>query len=62
MAVGSHDGTVHLVDLQRGSVKKIGRSEVGSPPGSSGRPTGATSCGAPQSATRGSWDGSSATT
>lgn len=33
IAVGSHDGTIYLVDLTRGSVKKIGRSAEGEPTG-----------------------------
>ncbi|WGT46332.1 S41 family peptidase [Tessaracoccus lacteus] len=33
VAVGSHDGTVYLVDTGRGSVKRIGRSTEGEPTG-----------------------------
>lgn len=40
IAVGSHDGTVHLVDAPRGSVKKVGRSPVGEPSGFTWSPDG----------------------
>ncbi|MFD0866310.1 PDZ domain-containing protein, partial [Tessaracoccus lubricantis] len=40
IAVGSHDGTVHLVDVARGSVKEIGRSTVGEPSGFAWSPDG----------------------
>lgn len=40
VAVGSHDGTVYLVDLARGTVKKIGRSPGGEPSGFTWSPDG----------------------
>lgn len=40
IAVGSHDGTVHLVDVARGSIREIGRSEVGEPSGFAWSPDG----------------------
>ncbi|MFT3889483.1 MAG: S41 family peptidase [Arachnia sp.] len=40
VAVGSHDGTVSLVDVARGSVKRIGRSAVGEPTGFAWSPSG----------------------
>ena len=40
IAVGSHDGTVSLVDVARGSVKKIGRSPGGEPSGFAWSPDG----------------------
>lgn len=40
IAVGSHDGTVSLVDVARGSVKRIGRSPAGEPTGLTWSPDG----------------------
>lgn len=40
VAVGSHDGTVYLVDVARASVKKIGRSASGEPTGFAWSPDG----------------------
>ena len=40
VAVGSHDGAIHLVDVARGSVKKIGVSEGGEPTGFAWSPDG----------------------
>ena len=40
VAIGSHDGTIYLVDLSRGSVKRIGRSPGGEPTGFAWSPDG----------------------
>ncbi|MDO5676784.1 MAG: S41 family peptidase [Propionibacteriaceae bacterium] len=40
IAVGSHDGAIHLVDVARGSIKEIGRSTVGEPSGFAWSPDG----------------------
>lgn len=40
IAVGSHDGAVHIVDVARGSVKEVGRSTVGEPTGFTWSPDG----------------------
>ncbi|MCG6567185.1 S41 family peptidase [Tessaracoccus sp. ZS01] len=40
IAVGSHDGTVYLVDVARGNVKDIGRSTVGEASGFAWSPDG----------------------
>lgn len=40
VAVGSHDGNVLVVDVARGSVKKVGRSEGGEPSGFAWSPDG----------------------
>lgn len=40
IAVGSHDGAVHLVDVARGSIREIGRSAVGEPSGFAWSPDG----------------------
>ncbi len=40
VAVGSHDGTIHLLDVGRGSLKRIGRSPVGEPTGFTFSPDG----------------------
>lgn len=40
VAVGSHDGTIYLLDVARGSLKRIGRSPVGEPTGFSFSPDG----------------------
>ena len=40
VAVGSHDGTVSLVDVARGSVKRVGRSAVGEATGFAWSPDG----------------------
>ncbi|NLE98123.1 MAG: peptidase S41 [Propionibacterium sp.] len=40
VAVGSHDGTIFLLDVARGSLKKIGRSPVGEPTGFTFSPDG----------------------
>lgn len=40
VAVGSHDGTIYLLDVSRGSLKRIGRSPVGEPTGFTFSPDG----------------------
>jgi tricorn protease len=40
VAVGSHDGSVYLVDVARASVKKLGRSATGEPSGFTWSPDG----------------------
>lgn len=40
VAVGSHDGTIYLLDVARGSLKKIGRSPNGEPSGFTFSPDG----------------------
>lgn len=40
VAVGSHDGTIFLLDVARGSLKRIGRSPVGEPTGFTFSPDG----------------------
>lgn len=40
VAVGAHDGTIYLLDVARGSLKRIGRSPVGEPSGFTFSPDG----------------------